>query len=78
MNYQEGSGIISDIINLGFPIGLGVVSNMDFNKKDKEKQDGGFISDSLVVEAGLSVVPFSLLGMLELVSEEVKEPKKSK
>ena len=73
MNNQEGSGIISNIINLGFPIGLSVISNMDFNNEENKNQDGGFISDSLVVEAGLSIVPFSLLGMLELIKDNDKD-----
>lgn len=80
MNTQKGNGLSSDLLTLGFPLGLSLISNMsneknndlknknenkNENKVDK-KQSGGMLGNSFIVEAGLSVVPIGLIALNEL------------
>lgn len=70
MNTQKGKGLTSDLLTLGFPLGLSIITDMRDNKEKKqeklEKQDGGMLSEKFIIEAGLSVVPIGLLALNEL------------
>ena len=81
-NYShEGGNILSAVTNLGMPLGLAVLANnMNAKNENKEsKQDGGaFLSDSLLLEAGLAVVPFGLIALAEPKSEDNSDDSKSK
>jgi hypothetical protein len=76
MNTQKGNGLSSDLLTLGFPLGLSLISNMsneknnDFKNKNEnkvnKKQSGGMLGNSFIVEAGLSVVPIGLIALNEL------------
>ena len=73
MNSLKGSGLTSDLLTLGFPIGLSIISNTE--SKDKEikkekKQLGGMLSDSFIIEAGLSIVPIGLLALNEISNKD--------
>ena len=68
MNTQKGNGLSSDLLTLGFPLGLSLISNMSNEKKkdlQNEKQSGGMLSNSFIIEAGLSVVPIGLIALNE-------------
>ena len=87
MNKQLGSGIISDLATLSFPIGLSIISYPN-NKKDTEKENksnnlednfkGGFLSENILIETGLSVLPFSLLALSDLYSNKLINDKDDK
>jgi hypothetical protein len=79
MNTQKGNGLTSNIINLGFPIGLSIISDIrNNNEKDLDKdktQSAGMLSENFIIEAGLSVVPLSLL-MLSDINKDKSEGEK--
>lgn len=82
MSNQVGSGLTNELLSLGLPIGLAIISHKLGSKdtkanETKKKQKGGFLSDSLIIEAGLSVVPFALIGALETIDTK-KDDKSSK
>ena len=68
-----GNDVLGAIANLGLPIGLSIFANKYEPKKsdksnddDSNSQKGGvFLSDSLLLEAGLAVVPFGLIALTE-------------
>ena len=80
----NGGGFVTDILSLGLPIGLGITANKLGlgNIKDKKKpkdQEGGFLEKNLILEAGLSVVPFALIGAIEYLNgDKSKETKSNK
>lgn len=89
MNKQVGSSIISDLATLSFPIGLSIISypnnNREHEKKDKtnDSQSGGFLSENILIETGLAILPFSLLALSDVYSNKLltntdKENKKQK
>jgi hypothetical protein len=73
---QEGGDILAALSNLGMPLGLAVMANkLNSEEKSEQQQKGGvFLSDSLLLEAGLAVVPFGLIALTE--SEKDEENKK--
>ena len=68
-----GNDIFTALAHLGLPLGLAVMANKYETKKDSQKQNeqkgGLFLSDSLLLEAGLAVVPFGLIALSESKSE---------
>lgn len=67
---QEGGDILAALSNLGMPLGLAVMANK-LNSEEKSDQKGGvFLSDSLLLEAGLAVVPFGLIALTESGKDE--------
>jgi len=64
---QEGGDILMALSNLGMPIGLAVMANnLNTEENSETKQKGGvFLSESLLLEAGLAVVPFALIALTE-------------
>jgi hypothetical protein len=67
---QEGGDILAALSNLGMPLGLAVMANK-LNSEEKSEQKGGvFLSDSLLLEAGLAVVPFGLIALTESGKDE--------
>jgi hypothetical protein len=81
MNTQNGNGLSSDLLTLGFPLGLSIISNMRNNNEkelDKETtQSAGMLSGNFIIEAGLSVVPLSLL-MLSDINKDKSDEEKNK
>ena len=73
---QEGGDILAALSNLGMPLGLAVMANkLNSEEKSEKTQKGGvFLSDSLLLEDGLAVVPFALIALTE--SSKDKENKK--
>lgn len=73
MNTQKGSGLTSDLLTLGLPLGLSLITDMRDIKKKKEenleKQEGGMLSEKFIIEAGLSVVPIGLLALNEFANK---------
>jgi len=69
---QEGGDILAALSNLGMPLGLAVMANkLNSEEKSESKQKGGvFLSDSLLLEAGLAVVPFGLIALTESRKDE--------
>jgi len=69
---QEGGDILAALSNLGMPLGLAVMANkLNSEEKSESKQKGGvFLSDSLLLEAGLAVVPFGLIALTESGKDE--------
>lgn len=79
-----GNDILGAIANLGLPIGLSIFANKyDPKKNDKSSDDsnsqkgGVFLSESLLLEAGLAVVPFGLIALTETNNEKQNGEKKS-
>tara|TARA_B100000963_G_scaffold255598_1_gene224214 strand:- start:4553 stop:4792 length:240 start_codon:yes stop_codon:yes gene_type:complete len=64
---HEGGDFLSALSNLGMPLGLAVLANkIETKEEDNKSQKGGvFLSDSLLLEAGLAVVPFGLIALTE-------------
>ena len=65
---QEGGNIIPDLVNLGMPLGLSILDNNleKSNDKDEEKKSqkgGDILSNNLLLELGLSVLPFGLIAL---------------
>ena len=81
MNTQNVNGLSSDLLTLGFPLGLSIISNMrNNNEKELDKeitQSAGMLSGNFIIEAGLSVVPLSLL-MLSDINKDKSDEKKNK
>ena len=80
MSDQKGNGLVSDMINLGFPIGLGIISDLRKRETNNE-QSAGMLGENFIVEVGLSVVPLGLLALSDLntpVNESKKVKKNSK
>ena len=87
MNSQSGSGIMSNIATLGLPFGLTALSHIDrlkskdnqskqsSSKTDIQSKDkkGGAFAQNIIIEAGLSVVPFALIGSLEYFDKDKVE-----
>ena len=79
-----GNDVLGAIANLGLPIGLSIFANKYEPKKsdksnddDSNSQKGGvFLSDSLLLEAGLAVVPFGLIALTENNDDKQKADKK--
>lgn len=69
---QEGGDILAALSNLGMPLGLAVMANkLNSEEKSESTQKGGvFLSDSLLLEAGLAVVPFGLIALTESRKDE--------
>ena len=84
-NNQNGGNILPNLAHLGLPIGLSIIANKldkDPEKKDKKKKDesqkgGDILSNNLLLELGLSILPFGLiaLGDKGTYSEEKKTKK---
>ena len=77
---HEGGDFLSAISNLGMPLGLAVLAN-SINSKDesddnKSQKGGVFLSDSLLLEAGLAVVPFGLIALTESNDDDSKKQTK--
>ena len=80
-----GNDVLGAIANLGLPIGLSIFANKYEPKKsdksnddDSNSQKGGvFLSDSLLLEAGLAVVPFGLIALTENNDDEKQKTDKS-
>ena len=79
---HEGGDFLSAVSHLGMPLGLAVLAN-NLDSKDKsgdkksDKQKGGvFLSDSLLLEAGLAVVPFGLIALTESEDDKNTNSKK--
>lgn len=79
-----GNDILGAIANLGLPIGLSIFANKYEPKKtekssdDSNSQKGGvFLSESLLLEAGLAVVPFGLIALTETNDDKLNDEKKS-
>ena len=77
-----GNDVLGAIANLGLPIGLSIFANKyepkksDKSTEDSSSQKGGvFLSDSLLLEAGLAVVPFGLIALTENNDEKQKDEK---
>lgn len=68
-NNQKISNITQ---NLGFPLTLGVEPSVSKNLK------GGMLSDKFIIEAGLSVVPLSLLALNEFTKIDNTKKKEIK
>jgi hypothetical protein len=66
---QEGGNIIPDLVNLGMPLGLSILANnldksSENEKNEKKSQKGGdILSNNLLLELGLSIVPFGLIAL---------------
>ena len=84
-SYQIGKGFATNLLTLGVPIGLSIAANKlnskNITKKNKPKkvddQDGGFLEKNLILEAGLSVVPFGLISALEYFDNKPNNTKKT-
>ena len=75
MNKQIGNGLISDLATLSFPLGLSIISKLDNEKKEEKDHKGGFLSDNMIIETGLAVIPFSLLSLADLYSKDKENDK---
>ncbi len=85
-NIQEGGNILPDLVNLGMPLGLSIFANnlnssdkdkeKDTTKKNKNQKGGDILSNNLLLELGLSVVPFGLIALSEKDSNKSTNPKK--
>lgn len=87
MDYQKGSGIMADISTLALPLGLARVatSNLLKNEESSESKSensksqipknsyGGAFAENILIEAGLSVVPFALISSLEYFDKNDKK-----
>ena len=83
---QEGGNIIPDLVNLGMPLGLSILANnldKSSEKKEIEKKNqkgGDILSNNLLLELGLSVVPFGLIALSDTgnYSTDKKDENKKK
>jgi len=81
-NIQDGGNILPDLVNLGMPLGLSILANnidksvndKKDNREDKKSQKGGdILSNNLLLELGLSVVPFSLIALGDTDEKKISE-----
>ena len=77
-NIQDGGNILPDLVNLGMPLGLSILANnIDKSvndREDKKSQKGGdILSNNLLLELGLSVVPFSLIALGDTDEKKISE-----
>ena len=91
MEYQKGSGILSNISTLTLPLGLAKLATIEPKNNDKKEDNkgknvsnlnksksiknsyGGAFAENILIEAGLSVVPFALISSLEYFDENDKK-----
>ena len=78
-NDQTGGNILPSLVNLGIPIGLSIIAasiNIDSDENsnlDNKQKGGDILSNNLLLEFGLSIVPFGLINLLD--SNETKSDK---